>query len=158
MGRPATPLTDRFWRHVDKDGPVPAHCPEIGPCWIWTQYLTSEGYGRSFAQGRRIDAHRVAFFLANGRWAAPCTCHRCDNRACVRPDHLFEGSYSDNNRDTSMKGRQNLRQSKVTHCPKGHAYDLKNTIMVGRNRRSRGCRTCRVEVYSRRAAAHSGGD
>lgn len=31
--------------------------------------------------------------------------HKCDVRRCVRPDHLFEGTRADNNKDTSSKGR-----------------------------------------------------
>ena len=32
-------------------------------------------------------------------------CHRCDVRACVRPDHLFLGSYADNAQDMAQKAR-----------------------------------------------------
>jgi hypothetical protein len=28
-------LEERFWEKVDKNGPVPAHRPELGPCWVW---------------------------------------------------------------------------------------------------------------------------
>ncbi len=31
-----TPLADRFWAKVNKDGPIPAHMPHLGPCWLWT--------------------------------------------------------------------------------------------------------------------------
>lgn len=32
-------------------------------------------------------------------------CHRCDNPACYRPSHLFEGTATDNNHDAKRKGR-----------------------------------------------------
>jgi hypothetical protein len=34
-------------------------------------------------------------------------CHRCDNRLCCRPDHLFLGTHADNNADMQRKGRGN---------------------------------------------------
>jgi len=39
-------LEDRFWAKVDKNGPVPAHRPELGPCWIWTAARFKRGYGK----------------------------------------------------------------------------------------------------------------
>jgi hypothetical protein len=37
-------LPERFWKKVDKNGPVPAHRPELGPCWLWTGALVGRGY------------------------------------------------------------------------------------------------------------------
>lgn len=77
-------------------------------CWLWSGAVDKGGYGRFHGTQAGVDksllAHRVAFVLANG--AAPrCVCHRCDNRRCVRPDHLFGGTHQDNNDDMVLKGR-----------------------------------------------------
>lgn len=34
------PVTLRFWEKVNKDGPIPEHQPELGPCWEWTGATT----------------------------------------------------------------------------------------------------------------------
>ena len=98
-------MVERFRSYVDVNGPVPAHQPTLGPCHVWTGGRFENGYGAFRMGGRTIQAHRVAFFLGHGRWPTPCGLHRCDNRACVRLGHLFEGTKGDNNRDRSRKGR-----------------------------------------------------
>jgi hypothetical protein len=99
-------IARQFFAHVDVHGPVPAHRPELGPCHVWTGAINPRwGYG-SF---RRTNAQRWTFFLAEGRWPEPCALHHCDNRPCVRRDHLFEGSKKDNARDMAAKGRQWLQ-------------------------------------------------
>jgi HNH endonuclease len=103
---------ERFWAKVDKNGPVPAHRPELGPCWIWTAGL-GNGYGKILARkqngkGRFIDAHRASYLLNIGPIPdGELVCHKCDNKRCVRPDHLFPGTYGDNFRDCIAKGRGN---------------------------------------------------
>ena len=90
--------TERFWSYVVKgDG-----------CWEWTGTLSSNGYGKSWFSGRLVRAHRVSWALVNGPVpAGMCVCHHCDNRVCVRPDHLFIGTYRDNVLDKEHKGRGN---------------------------------------------------
>lgn len=113
------PLAERFWSRVNKNGPVPTHMPHLGQCWVWTGYVSKlNGYGRmgigSLSDGTRknIHTHRVAFFLHHGRWPEPNALHHCDNRACCRPAHLFEGDNGDNVRDMFSKGRENLSDRK----------------------------------------------
>ena len=100
------PLVDRFWAKVDKNGPVPAHRTDLGPCWLWTASFSSKGYGKiGVAVGGWDFAHRIAFLLTHGRMPEPCALHHCDNRACVRPGHIFEGTKGDNAADRDAKGR-----------------------------------------------------
>jgi len=100
MARKAQPLIKRFWRYVDKSG------SETG-CWEWTASRSVGGYGMFYPDARsKIGAHRFSWFLAFGPIAEGLqVCHRCDNRRCVRPDHLFLGTHQDNADDMKKKGR-----------------------------------------------------
>ncbi len=107
--RPRTPQ-DRFWAKVSKEGPVPTHCPDIGPCWLWTGAKDSRGYGKVGIGGgkKTVPAHRLLWEWEHGPIQAGLfLLHRCDNPSCVRPDHLLPGNAADNIRDCVVKGRKN---------------------------------------------------
>jgi hypothetical protein len=90
------PLAERFPEKVAR-----------GPgCWLW-QGTTNGAYGQIGDGGRKRYAHRVAWELQNGPVPDGLhVLHRCDVPACVRPDHLFLGTPSDNLRDCYAKGRR----------------------------------------------------
>ncbi len=89
----------RFWRKVNRT-------PD---CWEWNAGRSTNGYGRFRIPGKHLIASRVAWIIThgsipNGLWVL----HRCDNRACVRPSHLFLGTAKDNARDMVLKGRNRI--------------------------------------------------
>ena len=75
-------------------------------CWLWTGYRNRGGYGELKHRGKRVLAHRLSWRLAHGNLPASLhVLHRCDNPACVRPEHLFLGTNQDNVADRIAKGR-----------------------------------------------------
>lgn len=102
-GRPPVDRKIRFWAKVDKNGPVPARCPELGPCWIWIASRSSDGYG-SF-DGER--AHRVAWELECGPIPdGHGVFHHCDTPLCMNYEgHLWTGTQGENMADMWSKGR-----------------------------------------------------
>lgn len=94
-----TPFEPYFWSLVQK----------TEGCWLWLGNLESGGYGRVWRNRRRVKAHRVAWELTNGPIPDGLfACHHCDNKKCVRPDHIFLGTPADNMQDWTRKGKNRL--------------------------------------------------
>ena len=105
--RVTIPVEVRLWQHVDKDGPVPPHYPELGPCWVWLGHIAGKGYGYISWNGTSISTHRVSWQLHFGPIPAGLwVLHHCDNPRCIRPTHLFLGTPLMNVLDMDAKGRR----------------------------------------------------
>jgi len=97
-------IETRLLRHVRKDA-------ETG-CWEWTGSLYRCGYGQTWSgeytkngNPKFEGAHRVMWKWVNGDPGGLHVLHKCDNRLCINPEHLFLGTHADNMRDKEAKGR-----------------------------------------------------
>lgn len=94
-------MLDRFWAKVQK----------TPKCWNWIG--ANDGrYGQFYVFGFTVKAHRFAY----ENFVGPIqpgfrVLHDCDNGLCVRPDHLFQGTQSDNLLDAVAKGRHRSGRS-----------------------------------------------
>ena len=139
------PVQERFWAKVDKNGPSTA---TLGQCWLWTASTDSKGYG-CFNNGMKmVRAHQFSFIQTKGIIAEGLELdHLCRRRNCVNPDHLESITHREN--VLRSRGPSALNAQK-TSCPKGHAYDLLNTLSH-KNGAIRRCRRCE---QNRRNAAY----
>lgn len=82
--------------------------------------MNCNGYGylhirRPGDKWRLRSAHRLAFEMANGHPAQGMVLHRCNNRKCINPEHLYNGDHAQNMRDRAASGNNRSGRDRLTH-------------------------------------------
>jgi hypothetical protein len=96
-----------FWEKVDRTGGEDA-------CWIWMRCVDTNGYGALKVWSKKVTAHRYSYELAYGLVPEGLeVCHRCNQRLCVNPRHLYAGTRQQNVADMIAAGTSGLRPPPV---------------------------------------------
>lgn len=118
---------------VCKECDSPLHDHSKG-CWLWTGKLV-DGYGQMQINKKAWKVHRVSYIVFTGQEPLKSMLHKCNIRRCVYYEHIYDGTNSDNRKDSINAGTDHNKRK--THCPYGHLYDSLQS-----NRRKRRCSTC----------------
>jgi hypothetical protein len=114
-------------------------------CWEWKGSVDgSRGYSNIWCPDRKkmVSGHRASYEIH----VSPIpdgldVLHKCNNKLCVNPEHLYLGTDKENWIDRKKEGPDH--NTLKTHCPKGHEYTKENTYRHPRSGRM--CKTCRRE-------------
>lgn len=112
------------------------------PCWVWQRAKFTDGYGTFRYNDKQWRVHRLAYTVFVGPIGDALVCHRCDQRDCCNPDHLYLGTQQANMRDMSIRGRARNQNKDKTHCKRGH--ELVGNSVYTFAHGGRACRACRL--------------
>lgn len=91
--------------------------PNTG-CWLWLLSRSSNGYGNACDPhtGLICNAHRLSFMAHHHEdIAQKMVLHKCNERLCVNPDHIYLGTHEDNMNDLARGGYHPNRKLRDEH-------------------------------------------
>lgn len=101
---------EEFARRINENGSLILDTP----CWEWMGTKNPNGYGRFSSRYFSTQAHRASWEIFVGPIPDGLfICHKCDNKSCVNPEHLFLGTQHDNMQDMAQKGRSTKGRSSI---------------------------------------------
>lgn len=126
-------VEERFWSKV-----IMSSSTKV--CWEWLAGTYTNGYGQFRFGKKKVKAHRFSYELEFGKIPNNLNVlHKCDNKLCVNPHHLFLGTHQDNMKDKVNKNRQ----SKAQGIKNGMAKLTENVIIEIRKKYKSGLSTQR---------------
>lgn len=143
-------LLERIWLRVDKQGPIPAQCPNLGPCWVGSG-ANIHGYPVINVDGKTEYIFHILYSMDGG--VVPPDKerdHLCRNRACVNPSHIEVVTSGVNVLRGNAPPAKNARK---THCAKGHVLSGENLTPYALRQGLRQCWICAKENDKLRAQA-----
>lgn len=112
-----------------------------GGCWEWVGSHTADGYSNMTFEGKSVHLHRMMCFIFNGPIDGLDVHHKCENPGCFNPHHLTAITRRDHTVNLTPNSTS-FKNTRATHCPHGHKYNLTNTRVLKNGNRA--CRECHL--------------
>jgi hypothetical protein len=109
------------------------HVVRTEGCWGWKGSLTKQGYPVMSCR-KEIGSdrgHRASWIIHKGVIPPGMyICHSCDNPICTNPDHLWVGTYQQNQDDKMKKGRHRWEPPPIKKGEENASSKLKTEDVI----------------------------
>jgi len=117
---------DRFWNQVCSR--------QAGECWVWDGSVSANGYGQFWYNQLNFSAHRISYMMFFGPIQSnDLVCHKCDNKRCVNPKHLYIGTHLSNIIDRYTRFPDSGRGYRVSNFNTDEASQMNTLYQQGWN-------------------------